>query len=331
MSDITKSNKYSALSPFERSAQNKFSFWYPKIKDCGIPVPKSLIFDVPLQGNESLSEHFYMQRPQEDLAAIQAWVSRTVLPKLKEEKMSPLLFIKNSVFSNKFDASTCLIMAEQLPWALANINLAAACVDADGWEELVVRERIHYNRSFTPCIYNGLPLRPEFRVFFDFTKGSPIFTANYWDWDYVYPHLFDATDKCVFMHEREHLTTMFNAYKDEAAAIVFEHMKNVEGLEGSWSIDVLLDERKQWWLIDMAVAEQSAYWELRPGNEKNLAAEKEKEAERREKMHALTTEIVTSDHTNSTCVLLEPTGMHCIIGKSIPEDGEVYTCIDPKN
>lgn len=52
-----------------------------------------------------------------------------------------------------------------------------------------------------------------------------------------------------------------------------EHLKNVQGLSGPWSIDIMLNEGfstehfekpNEFWLIDMAVAERSAYWEKRP-------------------------------------------------------------------
>lgn len=66
----------------------------------------------------------------------------------------------------------------------------------------MVRKFIESSAGMTPCIYNGLPLRPEFRVFYDFDARKPIFTANYWDYDYVYPHLYHATDKIIFEHER---------------------------------------------------------------------------------------------------------------------------------
>ena len=45
-------------------------------------------------------------------------------------------------------------------------------------------------------------------------------------------------------------------------------MAGVEGLTGQWSVDIMLDDRLKPWLIDMAIAQRSAYWELRPDKEK---------------------------------------------------------------
>ena len=120
-----------------------------------------------------------------------------------------------------------------------------------------------YEASDFLC-YNGLPLRPEFRVFYDFDTRKPIFTANYWDYDYVYPHLHDATDKIVFEHERERIEGAFKSEKDRVQAMVETAMKRVTGLAGQWSVDILMDEGDNLWLIDMAIAQRSAYWEKRP-------------------------------------------------------------------
>ena len=44
-------------------------------------------------------------------------------------------------------------------------------------------------------------------------------------------------------------------------------MKRVNGLNGQWSVDILMDESGTLWLIDMAIAQRSAYWELQPGKD----------------------------------------------------------------
>ena len=39
-----------------RSDQNYFSFWREKVKDCGIPVPQTVVIQTP----EELHRHFYV-------------------------------------------------------------------------------------------------------------------------------------------------------------------------------------------------------------------------------------------------------------------------------
>lgn len=79
-----------------------------------------------------------------------------------------------------------------------------------------------------------------------------------------YPHLHDATDKIVFEHERERIEGAFKSEKDRVQAMVETAMKRVTGLAGQWSVDILMDEGDNLWLIDMAIAQRSAYWEKRP-------------------------------------------------------------------
>ena len=59
----------------------------------------------------------------------------------------------------------------------------------------------------------------------------------------------------------------FNANKYPVEKMVEAAMQNVTGLEGQWSVDILMDEECKFWLIDMAVAQRSAYWEMRPDKE----------------------------------------------------------------
>lgn len=258
-----------------RENENDFSFWFPKIENCGIAVPKSFYAKLPSHEEfpttaQRLYEAFYMEKPDEDLAAIRGWIDNFIVPKLKEMGLTGHVFVKNARFSNKFNArGTCnLYGLYDLHRAIADINYQAMCCGADGVDEIVVRQFIECDTTKTPCIYNGLPLRSEFRVFYDFDERKPIFTVNYWDFDYVYPHLHDATDRIIFWHEKERLEHTFKSQQKEIQSMVAQAMAGVEGLTGQWSVDIMLDDRLKPWLIDMAIAQRSAYWELRPDKEK---------------------------------------------------------------
>lgn len=248
--------------PFERVQQNNFSYWYPKIEHCGIQTPRSIIIPVP----NDVINHFYMDNEEEDIVAIQEFVETQVKPRIKEANMTGPLFVKNGTYSDKFNAGhSCLSRLSSLTESIININYGALMFDAGGHNEIIIRQRIPFDPRKTPCIYNGLPFRSEFRVFYDFDDHEVIFTANYWDYDYVYHHLYDLTDRIIFDHQRKQMEEQFNAFKGEVEKIVAKAMRNVDDLDSAWSIDLLLDEKGEFWLIDMAVAEQSAYWEKRPG------------------------------------------------------------------
>ncbi|MBQ8300153.1 MAG: hypothetical protein IJX99_09980 [Clostridia bacterium] len=257
--------------------KNNFSFWFPKVEHCGLKVPKSLIFNVP----EEIQNRFFLEG-EDDYEVIDNWLKVSVLPALKEADMH-LLFVKNATFSNKFLATSCMATQHTLLDAITSINYGALMVGAEGLSEFVVRERIMHNSQSTPCIYHGLPLRSEFRVFYDFTKHKVIFIENYWNYGYVFPNLHDATDKIVFEHERERLEREFDSRKQEVSELVASAMQNVEGFEGPWSVDIML-EGNTYYLIDMALAETSAYWTNRPGYERVHARELEVRNRRRQQL-----------------------------------------------
>lgn len=275
-------NGYESCALSQREEQDAFSFWWPLVKDCGIRVPETVIIKVPEEldeeGRNTFYRHFYMERP-EDYPAIRKWVNDVVIPTLNASPLKGhLLFVKNSLYSNKFDARTC--MPAPTPNALTDAIIGIQYSEYEnkmwgpyGDTEFVFRDRILHMSKMVPCIYGGLPFRTEFRVFYDFDTHEVIFTANYWDYDYLYPHLYDRTDRIVFDAMRDEMQEKFEKYRGEVEALVAEHMKNVQGLSGPWSIDIMLNEGfstehfekpNEFWLIDMAVAERSAYWEKRP-------------------------------------------------------------------
>ena len=259
------SDKYSDLQPFSRDERlNLFSHWFPKVENCGIAVPKSVVIQVP----HNLHEHLYMDHPDEDIDAVRAWVKSSVDPVLEASGLKGhMLFIKNGSFSYKYDACAgCLPPpSPDIAMNIINIMYYDAMFDVGGCSELVIRERITHNSKVTPTIYNGLPFRTEFRVFYDFDTREVIFCANYWDYDYCYSHLHDRTDRIVFDAMREEMQKSYESHKQEAVDLVKTSMRNVDGLTGPWSVDLMLTERGEFYLIDMALAERSAYWEMRPG------------------------------------------------------------------
>lgn len=230
--------------------KNNFSYWYEKVKDCGIKMVECRVYKIPFsQYINSHSEH------KEKKRKFQNYIRRLI------KDLSPVKFynIKNATFSNKFDFDTCISTKEDIPKKIDLINYIAACVGADGYTELIVRDVIEYDAENIPTIYRGMPLRSEFRVFYDFDKKEILYSVNYWDYDCCNKYLC-VTDRIVFEHERERLDSSFNERKDEVEQLVKEHMKDVK-LNGKWSIDILYNELEDdYYLIDMAEAHKSAYW-----------------------------------------------------------------------
>lgn len=238
--------------------KNNFSYWFPMIKDCALfKVPKSKIFYVP----EKVQKCFYCYDsglPYEEWnKTVDEWLEQEVLPFIKGKG---LVFNKNAVFSDKFNFQNCISRVDNIKNHILDINYNSLVTGAGGLEELVIREVIPYAQEITPCIYSGLPLRTEFRCFYDFDAKELLYTVNYWDYDYCAKSMeYNATDRIIFENERTRLETNFNKHKTEVENMIVNSMKDVE-LQGKWSIDILMDEYKNYWLIDMALAQNSAYW-----------------------------------------------------------------------
>lgn len=253
MSDFT--NYYESL----KENPNNISYWYPKIKDCGMLVPETHIIQVP----EDIVIAFFMEGDiQGNMDKVYEWVKTEVMPSLPDT-LKGLIFMKNGAFSNKFDFNTCAIRANTIEIArnLIEINYTSLMFDTGGNTEVAIRERILYDSTNTPCIYHGMPLRPEYRVFYDFDNKKALYVVNYWDWNYCHDAITrDITDKVIY---EAYYPTLEKHYAENCGFVmqyVEDHMQNVEGFTGIWSVDVLEDCGKLW-LIDMALGHRSAYWD----------------------------------------------------------------------
>ena len=112
---------------------NKFSYWFPKVKNCGIKVPETLIFQVP----DEIITTFYCDNYEDDFNKLEKWVKTVIKPQIESSALRfQRLFIKNAVFSNKFNATDCFCSVEGLTTSIMNINHASLCLGAFGCEEL---------------------------------------------------------------------------------------------------------------------------------------------------------------------------------------------------
>ena len=240
---------------------NNISYWYPKIKDCGILVPYTYIATVP----EEVVKACFMEgkKQQECIDTIYNWVKNELMPAIPRT-LRGLLFIKNGAFSNKFDFSTALARynALDLTRSMIEINYASLMYETGGNTEIAIRNRIPHYPDVDPCIYNGMPLRNEYRIFYDFDTHRTLYIVNYWDWEYCHDAIaeYNITDKIIYESVYPKLSEHYEVNKYQVMQLVDDKMKNATDMTGIWSIDIM-EANDQLWLIDMAVAEQSVYWD----------------------------------------------------------------------
>lgn len=197
------------------------------------------------------------------------WISINNILKPTLDKMKPnkLYNIKNGAFSNKFDFDTCVTTKDELAEKFWKIEYQSALLDTGGYTELVVRELIPYDWHTTPTIYNGMPMREEIRVFYNMETHKIEYMVDYWDYKYCVEHLSNATDKIIFDWFHNQIGERPDNHQDILYEVKNRIKNNIDTLkfdnciDGIWSIDFMyVQETDSVYLIDMARAHRSAYW-----------------------------------------------------------------------
>lgn len=127
--------------------------------------------------------------------------------------------------------------------------------------EWVVREFIH-DKENCPVIYKGLLLHTEYRVFIDCDTDRILGIYPYWDPEVMekrFDEHRDDHDEHDAIAYRAYENTLMEKYennKDLVSRKAAELLPDLN-LKGQWSLDVM-QNGDDFWLIDMALAEQSA-------------------------------------------------------------------------
>ncbi|MCY7865954.1 hypothetical protein P8918_12985 [Bacillus spizizenii] len=183
--------------------------------------------------------------------------------KLEDDKT---YFIKTGNFSSKFQfanakCSEPRVMGEYFQV----INNFAMAVGAAHSVDLVVREYIEDVEN-NPTIYNGMPLRTEFRVFVDFDKDNIIGTVPYWHpivMKRALKHgLADSIqqDYQTYLQHEDKLMQEYNEYLNQVQKEIRNILPHIE-LAGQYSIDVMKNGTDLY-VIDLALMSESALTEL---------------------------------------------------------------------
>lgn len=239
----------------EKENPNNFSYWNEKLAHLNC-IPMSIVFKLP---DWMLDAYL----TPEDEQKVRDYFEKNIVPIVQQAFPSGECFMKNGCFSNKFDFSNAChltdLSAKNIEDHFFNIENMALLNETNGDLEVVFREYIKADES-TPTIYNGMPFRTELRAFYDFDKHEYLYDKFYWDWDYCHDYIHDIEDQATY--EENYLSVLANYEENREFIKQFleEKLIDVE-LTGKWSIDVLIDDDNNYWIIDMAIAERSAYWD----------------------------------------------------------------------
>lgn len=281
---------------YENNQQNPntFSYWFAALSGAlqkEFLVPTSVCLELPFALKKALEKDMHKVSDETKEAFKQFIFENESVKTL--QATSKALFMKSGVFSNKFDfdASCKLLEEQQIFEHFYNILYVAALYGANHTNEIVLREYIE-DVEQRDTIYNGMPLRTEFRVFFDFDTDQLLGIANYWHPEEMRQALVPHSVRQIFAKtpdiaeqkklakdlvrklNSEKLKVEFDAYfthleqlvdiereyhalKTQITAKVDQALKGTKVLEGAWSIDIMKNG-DDFYFIDAARMNESA-------------------------------------------------------------------------
>lgn len=277
--------------------KNSMGYWLPRIYssvcDEGFfKIPETTIIKVPLPLLQ-LTRKDYANLTKTTFQILDRFAQKAFRLDLEKE-----YFIKTGTYSSKFDFRNAHVYTPkevaELGEYLLFIHYQAICMahyDLSGrnqpciygvstTNEWCVREFIK-DLDWNPTIYNGLPLHTEYRVFVDFDTKNVLYCHPYWDKEVMKKRFGESSDsnKPKMIHDyitysscEEKLYQKYLANKDMVVSHVKELLSKETNLSGQWSVDIM-QNGNDFYLIDMALAENSAFYEHVPQKLKRVSEE----------------------------------------------------------
>lgn len=237
--------------------------WWPKVKDLGIPVPRTRIV---VYRRRTLQAFLEPSDPRE-YDRIHRAVLRFLLP---AQDIGYPLFLRTDQASGKHDyRSACYVPAPNVMVDhIARVIEFNETADPLGlpYKALVFREYIPLAVRFT-AFRGHLPIAPERRYFV--RDGALVCHHPYWPHDALRD---DAIIESCVGAWQTHLAEMNAEDPDEVELLTDYALRVSRAVPGYWSVDFALAADHRWILIDMARGEVSYHW---PGCPKAESAKEE--------------------------------------------------------
>lgn len=271
---------------------NSIGHWFPKlVTACAgqefFKIPAITIAKVPMTLLQ-LTRQEYGEMTHTTLNIVNQWAKEVFGLDVTKD-----YFVKTGTYSSKFDFRNCHVHGakevKELGEYLLFIHyqalqmaspLCTPCIyGVSTTNEWVVREFVS-DKEKNPCIYKGLPLHTEYRVFVDCDTDKVIGIAPYWEPETMekrFGHEADA-DNPHNIHDyviyKAHEEALMNRYRENKARVQ-AHIESILpdlDLKGQWSVDVM-QNGDEFWIIDMAIAENSAFYNCVPERLRNPSKE----------------------------------------------------------
>ena len=256
---------------------NQMGYWLPKVAEISpFKIPDTKIMKVPLSLLQLGRVFEYNELTPTTFKIINEYCK-----KVFELDLNGTYFIKNGVFSSKFDFRNAKVTTPQevaelgqylfyihqqacQMASLLNNKSIYGCGTTNEW---IVREYIESTVKET--IYMGLPLNTEYRIFVDFDTKAILSDNQYWNKEVMNKRFeenrnsHDVHDVITYNMASERLEKTYNENIDKVKEMVQELLNNNIEMTGQWSVDIMQVEN-DFYLIDMALAENSFYYDSVP-------------------------------------------------------------------
>lgn len=266
--------------------RNSMGNWLPQLVTANaghdfFKIPSTKVMKVPM----TLLQ--LTRQPYEELTSTTKAILNDFVFKAFELDENKDYFIKTGTHSSKFDFRNArvhnakevhelgeyLLFIHYRALQMASPLSQPSIYGVSTTNEWVVREFIE-DKEDNPAIYHGMPLHTEFRVFVDCDSDEVLSVENYWKPEVMMPRFAEGRGNGID-DKHDAITYAMNVEKlcaryEDNKKVVCEHIAEILpglNLSGQWSIDVMMNG-DDFWLIDMAVAEESAYYESVPADKR---------------------------------------------------------------
>ncbi len=240
-------------------ARNCLSYWFPRLVDAGIPVPKTEIIRLS-DGGAGIYKILFGEN---ELSAAVIDAVRELANQIRDAAenigLGSPVFLRTGQGSGKQNWKNCCYLADPM---LAEEHISALVE----WSETVDFVGLPFNvwcvREMLPTkpvailpLYGDMPLVPEVRAFV--RDGKVICSHDYWPLGAIVEGLPRERKS-----EAERLYSLFwdTIEHREAAHALARKVAKAFAADGAWSVD-LLPTKRGWYVTDMAEAHRSFHWE----------------------------------------------------------------------
>lgn len=229
-----------------QQTENSLLYWYPKVKDLGIPTPETIIVELK-------NQHSLMDVCEGDFSSLEPqW--NEILESAR--KIGFPLFMRTDEYSGKHNwKNTCYVEKEEdLKQHIFNLFEDSFLADMLGLpiRALVFRKFIPMKNLFN-AFYGEMPVNPEIRFF---VKDGEVLC---WHWYWVEEAIERGTPEGKLPSDwRQKIEQAKQMLSDSKIVLLNIYASKVaKQIRGYWSVDFCLSKTNECILIDMALGNNS--------------------------------------------------------------------------